>query len=234
MRNHSDKDVLGLVCFVDLLPVVKSVPGPWSASTSQADDSSSTALQQQYGSTSVPPYTFPENTESQVLHAGHAGSSQQTSYDHAGFAPRPPSIVYVSHASSPLSGTSVYVDQPRTDLIVGGKTVEPHVVDWMGERQIMFAFGVRFRPLHNFKFGALIVHICKDIAVKLEGTYLLHYRVVNLTDIAGVGYTNTIAECYGCPFEVYTTKDFPGLGPSTTLTNVSHSRDNGIRSEIIW
>jgi hypothetical protein len=58
--------------------------------------------------------------------------------------------------------------------------------------------------------------------VKIEGTFILRYRVF---DIFSKGYNSSElavqAECYGGPFQVYTTKEFPGLHVSTDLTKVS-------------
>lgn len=59
--------------------------------------------------------------------------------------------------------------------------------------------------------------------MKIEGTFILRYRVF---DIFSKGYHSSElavqAECYGGPFRVYSTKEFPGLHASTDLTKVSH------------
>jgi hypothetical protein len=64
--------------------------------------------------------------------------------------------------------------------------------------------------------------IFQDLAVKIEGTFILRYRVF---DIFSKGYNAdelaVQAECYGGPFRVYSTKEFPGLQASTDLTKVS-------------
>lgn len=68
--------------------------------------------------------------------------------------------------------------------------------------------------------------ICiQDLAVKVEGAFILRYRVF---DIFSKKYNDnelTIqTECYGGPFRVYSTKDFPGLQASTELTKVRFDR----------
>ena len=58
--------------------------------------------------------------------------------------------------------------------------------------------------------------------MKIEGTFILRYRVF---DIFSKGYHSSElavqAECYGGPFRVYSTKEFPGLHASTDLTKVT-------------
>ena len=61
------------------------------------------------------------------------------------------------------------------------------------------------------------------MAVKIAGVFILRYRVFDLFSRAGTkedGDASITAETYGGPFRVYSTKDFPGLPPSTTLTKV--------------
>lgn len=60
--------------------------------------------------------------------------------------------------------------------------------------------------------------------MKTEGNFIIRYRVFDLyaqklkrTDDSNVRMQ---AECYGGPFRVYSTKEFPGLQASTELTKV--------------
>ena len=54
-----------------------------------------------------------------------------------------------------------------------------------------------------------------------EGTFILRYRVFNIFGkVAGKTDIPVLAECYGGPFRIYSTKEFPGLRPSTDLTKV--------------
>lgn len=62
----------------------------------------------------------------------------------------------------------------------------------------------------------------QDLAVKVEGTFCLRYRVFNICNKAtGPDDIPVLAECYGGPFRIYSTKEFPGLRASTDLTKVS-------------
>ena len=61
----------------------------------------------------------------------------------------------------------------------------------------------------------------QDLAVRGEGTFLLRYRVFDIwSAAAGPDQHPILAECYGRPFRVYSTKDFPGYQASTALTKV--------------
>ncbi|KAG6853519.1 hypothetical protein C0991_003514 [Blastosporella zonata] len=104
-----------------------------------------------------------------------------------------PDIVhYVGH--HPIKENS-----KMTSALVGATFVQPAIVDHQGKKSIMFVFA--------------------DLAVKTEGSFILRYRFFdifskphNYCDLA------VQAECYGGPFRVYSTKEFPGLQASTELT----------------
>ncbi|KAF7986099.1 hypothetical protein HWV62_41521 [Athelia sp. TMB] len=86
-----------------------------------------------------------------------------------------------------------------TNALVGQTFVQSCKVKYQGRRSLMFVFA--------------------DLAVKIEGTFILRYRVF---DIFSKKYNdNQLAiqtECYGGAFRIYSTKDFPGLQASTELT----------------
>ena len=62
----------------------------------------------------------------------------------------------------------------------------------------------------------------QDIAVQREGIFILRYRAFDIySGVTGGDDQSPIsAELYGGPFKVYSTRDFPGLHPSTDLTKV--------------
>lgn len=79
----------------------------------------------------------------------------------------------------------------------------------------------------------------QDLAVKIEGTFILRYRVFDLFSKASGSRDLTVqAECYGGTFRVYSTKEFPGLQASTELTKVGNKfaslRDRFILSASCW
>jgi hypothetical protein len=68
----------------------------------------------------------------------------------------------------------------------------------------------------------LIELLRQDLAVKIEGTFILRYRMFDIfSKVSGIDDLLIQAECYGGPFRVYSTKEFPGLQASTELTKVS-------------
>jgi len=86
-----------------------------------------------------------------------------------------------------------------TPAVVGEKVVEPALVDYKGRKALMFVFG--------------------DIAVRREGVFVLRYRVFDIySGASGAERSPIFAELYGGSFKVYSTRDFPGLDPSTDLT----------------
>ncbi|PCH40369.1 hypothetical protein WOLCODRAFT_67286 [Wolfiporia cocos MD-104 SS10] len=86
-----------------------------------------------------------------------------------------------------------------TDQLAGSTFVEATPLEYRGQSMLMFIFS--------------------DLSVKREGTYILRYRVFDIMSKAQDGPGIPIlAECYGGPFEVFSTKTFPGLQSSTELT----------------
>lgn len=65
----------------------------------------------------------------------------------------------------------------------------------------------------------------QDLAVKMEGNFILRYRCFDLfSKVSGTDPETPVwAECYGGQFRVYSTKEFPGLRASTDLTKVRSS-----------
>jgi hypothetical protein len=65
-------------------------------------------------------------------------------------------------------------------------------------------------------------YIIQDLAVKIEGDFFLRYRIFDLfSRTASLVDVPVQAECYGGSFHVYSTKEFPGLQPSTELSKVT-------------
>lgn len=89
-----------------------------------------------------------------------------------------------------------------TPALVGEKFIEPTQVDYKGQKALVFVFG--------------------DLAVQREGTFILRYRVFDIfSRIADSEDPPLMGEIFGGPFRVYSTREFPGLEPSTDLTRVS-------------
>ncbi|OCH91383.1 hypothetical protein OBBRIDRAFT_886999 [Obba rivulosa] len=102
-----------------------------------------------------------------------------------------------------------------TNLLAGTTFQDSSVVDLHGKQSIVFVFS--------------------DLAVRQEGTFIVRYRVFNVFGQAtGSRPIPVIAECFGGPFKIYSTKDFPGLRASTDLTKACWFRISlhGIRTNI--
>ncbi|KAL7280882.1 hypothetical protein ACG7TL_005826 [Trametes sanguinea] len=90
-----------------------------------------------------------------------------------------------------------------TVMLAGATFIEAAIIDYKGKRTAVFVFS--------------------DLAVKMEGTFVLRYRTFNvLSERTIPPRSPSVAECFGGVFRVYSTKEFPGLKASTELTkNVS-------------
>ncbi|KAG5335862.1 hypothetical protein C0989_012693 [Termitomyces sp. Mn162] len=107
---------------------------------------------------------------------------------------------------NPASETVHYVNNhpieessKATSALVGATFVQPSVIDYEGKKAILFVFA--------------------DLAVKIEGSFILRYRFFDIFS-RPYNYQDLAiqAECYGGAFHVYSTKEFPGLQASTELT----------------
>lgn len=81
----------------------------------------------------------------------------------------------------------------------------------------------RCSGIHHDQNVLISPFIEQDLAVKTEGNFILRYRVFDIYASACSADNRTVkmqAECYGGPFRVYSTKEFPGLQASTELTKV--------------
>ncbi|KAI0779949.1 velvet factor-domain-containing protein [Fomes fomentarius] len=69
----------------------------------------------------------------------------------------------------------------------------------------------------------MLTFVFNDLAVRQEGHYSLRYQIFHIhsktTDDGGETYrTPVLVRCFGGVFRIWSTKTFPGLAPSTTLT----------------
>ncbi|KAG2011354.1 velvet family sexual development regulator, variant 2 [Coprinopsis cinerea AmutBmut pab1-1] len=109
--------------------------------------------------------------------------------------------------SEDSSDPGITVGPPVTDPInplMGATSISPNLIELHGRKALVFAFG--------------------NLAVRAEGDFVLRYRVADI--LAGTGIDGVFpiqAICYGGPFHVFSTKDFPGYEASTELTKVRRS-----------
>jgi hypothetical protein len=122
------------------------------------------------------------------------------------------------------NGHPIRESSKMTSALVGGSCVEASRVHYHGKEAFIFVFSVRPVPLFFSK--SVTSNGCfhaKDLAVSVEGTFMLRYRAFDIfSRTSGRPDLYAIqAECYGGSFQVYSTKDFPGLQPSTELSKVT-------------
>jgi hypothetical protein len=108
-----------------------------------------------------------------------------------------------------------------TPALVGEKFVEPVLIDHMGRKSLIFVFSVSL--VFNFSQPNQFSHPCgQDLAVQREGTFIFRYRVFDIfSSVCASANRPILAEVFGGVFKVYSTREFPGLSPSTEFTKVS-------------
>jgi hypothetical protein len=128
-----------------------------------------------------------------------------------------------SDVVSHIGGYPITESSKQTQALVGATFVQPANVDYQGKKSLMFVFAVCGRSsLMGVGFVFTSFFFFQDLAVKVEGTFMLRYRVFDLFSKAyGIPDLAIQAECYGGIFRVYSTKEFPGLQVSTELTKAS-------------
>ncbi|EAU84100.2 hypothetical protein CC1G_06962 [Coprinopsis cinerea okayama7 len=213
--NYEAIDTPGLLCTVDLYPV----PPPAKESLANASGTGSPGPSRSA--------TDPHSRRGSISpHRQHALPPPSTS----SYASSP------SQSTSPVAATAIdpllQVDPKPTDQVlwyinnfpimkssvsttslVGATVVQPNLVEYRGKKTLVFVFA--------------------DLAVKNEGYFILRYSVF---DIYGSprgspdGVRVMQAECFGGPFRVFSTKEFPGLQASTELTK--HLARWGVRLNI--
>ncbi|KII86947.1 hypothetical protein PLICRDRAFT_43634 [Plicaturopsis crispa FD-325 SS-3] len=195
VENYDDVRNIGLLCHVDLFPV----PGTYSSSAPTKSDTVSTGSDAHEYTLPLPsaaPLSFPPDPlhrlprENQAEDAAFPGPSSYTAQQ-----------TTVAAAIAYIDGYPITEDIKCTTALAGVTFVQPELVEYLGKKALLFVFA--------------------DLAAKTEGNFILRYRVFDIflgTQNSTNGSGPMLAECYGGRFTVYSTKDFPGLPPSTELT----------------
>ncbi|KAF5384107.1 hypothetical protein D9615_003208 [Tricholomella constricta] len=220
VSNYEDVQVLGLLCTVDLFPIpppananhkhplqtqrVQSAPPTQAVFPSSPGPSRFPIDHTQQSYTFVPSHTYPLNQSFET--ALSPSPTNATPPFIPGYVPQSPTSRAVHH----VDGFPIMESSKMTSSLVGATFVQPAIVEFQGNKSIMFVFA--------------------DLAVKVEGSFILRYRVF---DIFSKPYSHSSdlaiqAECYGGAFRVYSTKEFPGLQASTELTKRSSCPDDSI------
>ncbi|KAF9045547.1 velvet factor, partial [Panaeolus papilionaceus] len=211
--NYDDVQDLGLLCTVDLFPV----PPPDAAyqGSSSSPDAPVPSYYPSDGRAprrrtpiSAPPVLSSFPVADPPLRGQRDGyhlpqGGLVTQFQSSG--PSEPDVVYYHNGFPIVEGSK------ETASLVGQTFIQPITIDYMGNKAIVFAF--------------------TDLAVKIEGTFILRYRVFDIFSRPSSHNDGCVsAETYGGMFRVYSTKDFPGLSKSTELTK--HLARYGLRVNI--
>ncbi|KAH9485023.1 putative velvet family sexual development regulator [Psilocybe cubensis] len=199
---YEDVYNVGLMCTVDLFPVPESFYDARSA-TSQSPEPSSSHDRDSSGRHHLyqPLTYFPLHPYMSM----EASGSSQTPMMPFQIPRRQPMLANV-HSSDPPNDVAIRIgnhlvteSSKLTPALVGEKFAEPTLIDHRGKKCLVFVFG--------------------DLAVRREGVFILRYRAFDIfSGINGSPPSPVLAELYGGPFKVYSTREFPGLEPSTELT----------------
>ncbi|KAJ3927206.1 MAG: velvet factor [Lentinula lateritia] len=158
--NYENVGTMGLLCAVDLIPVIKSGSGGHIHPTCDI---------------SGPRINHPHYDN-----------------DHL------PSGVEDFSLTENLPVPESEIARLTTNVLIGSKVVQPHLIERNGQKNLMFVFS--------------------DLAVRNLGSFRLRYRFFDLFSTMPGKDTTIQAECIGGTFKVFSTKDFPGLEVSTELT----------------
>jgi hypothetical protein len=135
----------GLVCSVELFQVLAEddVAGSWVQNTEPLQSTSSAiSLRGPVASTSIQPLSD-TSLPPQSAHGWPGRPIPANSALTAPYLPLPPRVVLPENLAAQQLPT-VGFGRSRHDLLAGSGTVDAHVVDFKGERHIMFVFGVCF------------------------------------------------------------------------------------------
>ncbi|EDR08806.1 uncharacterized protein LACBIDRAFT_296250 [Laccaria bicolor S238N-H82] len=200
---------IGIMCTVDLFPVPESLLS--------SDSSSSTS--QYYPRASMSTGADPRSAAPLTYFPLHPYTTQDVHAEEAAMASfhiprRQPLVRHLNPNEVPkdvvfrLGNHLVTESSKLTPALVGEKFVEPTLVEHKGKKALVFVFG--------------------DLAIQREGSFILRYRALDIFTLSsGSNHPPILAELYGGSFKVYSTREFPGLEPSTELTR--NFSNHGVR-----
>ncbi|TFK44832.1 velvet factor-domain-containing protein [Crucibulum laeve] len=192
-REVSYEEIInvGIMCTVDLFPVPDAL---LDGDTHARPHSTVRAEGPPYTFFPLHPYTTPNVNGTPSLVSPFQIPRRQPMLDTLRPHATPP------HDTVMRMGNHLITESSKlTPALVGEKFVEPTLVDYKGRKALIFVFG--------------------DLAVQREGTFIFRYRAFDLFSLAsGAQHHPVLTELYGGAFRVYSTREFPGLAPSTSLT----------------
>jgi hypothetical protein len=209
-----DLDNIGMICTVDLFPVPESSLDNKRAHQSRhsfaiADRDQWRDLQRQ-SLTFFPLYPYSTLEYPGASHSPFHIPRRQAALSHLTSQP-------LQDVVFRLDNHLVTESSKLTAALVGEKFVAPVLIDHIGKKSLVFVFSVSL----EFSQAKFLISR-QDIAVQREGTFIFRYRVFDIfSSVCGSAHHPILGEVFGGVFKVYSTREFPGLSPSTELTKVS-------------
>ncbi|KIK97944.1 hypothetical protein PAXRUDRAFT_9873 [Paxillus rubicundulus Ve08.2h10] len=198
LHNYSDIHTLGLLCSVDLFPVPTAARDGSAIPQSHKQRHPHVSYQHPLETSRTPPYhpqphDYHDLATAQLPPITAAPPCPIAPYStQAPASSRQPILMY-------FWNHPITEDMKCTTALSGATFVQPATIEYQGKKALVFPFA--------------------DLAAKLEGQFFLRYRCFDIFSRAsGNGDLPVQAECYGGAFRIYSTKEFPGLQPSTELT----------------
>ncbi|KAG1737549.1 velvet factor-domain-containing protein [Suillus paluster] len=189
VQNYDDIQNLGLLCNVDLFQV-------HNRSNSLSEPASLVRLPHQLSPVVEPvrssPYPLPS-----IL--PRMATDHLPPISGTGGVPASDAQLPQFHPYAHLDSLSLAENMKCTTALSGATFVQPACIEYQGKRALVFPFA--------------------DLAVKAEGDFFLRYRIFDIfSRMTNLSDVPVQAECRGGPFHIYSTKEFPGLQPSTELS----------------
>ncbi|KJA25237.1 hypothetical protein HYPSUDRAFT_182650 [Hypholoma sublateritium FD-334 SS-4] len=193
--QYDESQLLGLLCTVDLFPASSSDV----ISSQSARATSASGTRAKFISSSSSPPSASSDYGPEILHYHYQQERSMSSPNRSmtGYIYPPEGMSDVVYH---LEGFPITENSKQTQALVGATFVQPSIIDYQGKKAIVFVFA--------------------DLAVKIEGSYFLRYRVFDIFGRRHDQELGITAETYGGSFRVYSTKEFPGLSASTELTKL--------------
>ncbi|TFK52995.1 hypothetical protein OE88DRAFT_1627638 [Heliocybe sulcata] len=235
--NYEEVQNFGLLCHIDLFQV-PTTEEPDEGATAPAPDSRSDRTKKRKPIANRGSYQVPVPVEHHAPYPDNGMPSVSNfNIPAASFLPMPTFAGPSTHYSE---SEPEHTSRSSSLSTTSNASLEQDVVAYLGEFPIRESTkcttaisGATFvqcnEVTHDGKKALMFVF--SDLAVKREGTFVLRYRFLDIFSRAR-GHVDlaVLAQCYGGPFRVYSTKEFPGLAASTSLTKqLSYS---GVRTNL--
>ncbi|KAG8216005.1 velvet factor-domain-containing protein [Butyriboletus roseoflavus] len=192
IQDYSEVNTLGLLCNVDVFPVPTAARDP---SASAQDQHQSHVSHEQ--PPPRPPFYHPHPNLTSIQLPPLTLPLRPAVPQPTQQPPIPTQRILTYFWDQPITE-----DMNCTTALSGATFIQLATTEYQGHKALVFPFA--------------------DLAVKVEGQFFLRYRCFDIfSRTSGHDDLPIQAECFGGSFRIYSTKEFPGLQPSTELTKVT-------------